>query len=57
MHVYDVKFKDTCDSSSKNGLSIKIDLSFRYQPVSDQIGYLHDEVGKDYLEKIIKPEI
>ena len=60
MHVYDVKFKDTFEKMevlSKNGLSIKIDLSFRYQPVSDQIGYLHDEVGKDYLEKIIKPEI
>jgi len=60
MHVYDVKFKDTFEKMevlSKNGLSIKIDLSFRYQPVSDQIGYLHDEIGKDYLEKIIKPEI
>ena len=60
MHVYDVKFKDTFEKMevlSKIGLSIKIDLSFRYQPVSDQIGYLHDEVGKDYLEKIIKPEI
>ena len=55
-----IKFKDTFEKMevlSKNGLSIKIDLSFRYQPVSDQIGYLHDEVGKDYLEKIIKPEI
>ena len=60
MHVYDVKFKDTFEKMevlSKNGLSIKIDLSFRYQPVSDQIGFLHDEIGKDYLEKIIKPEI
>ena len=60
MHVYDVKFKDTFEKMevlSKNGLSIKIDLSFRYQPVSDQIGYLHDEIGKDSLEKIIKPEI
>ena len=60
MHVYDVRFKDTFEKMevlSKNGLSIKIDLSFRYQPVSSQIGYLHDNVGKDYLERIIKPEI
>ena len=41
---------------SKNGLSIKIDLSFRYQPVADQIELPSHEVGKDYLEKIIKPE-
>ena len=56
MHVYDVKFKDTFEKMevlSKNGLSIKIDLSLE-QPVSDQIGYLHDEVGKDYLEKDYK---
>ena len=57
---YDVKLKDTFEKMevlSKNGLSIKIDLSFRYQPVSNQIGYLHDNIGKDYLERIIKPEI
>ena len=60
MHVYDVRFKDTFEKMevlSKNGLSIKIDLSFRYQPVASQIGYLHDNIGKDYLERIIKPEI
>jgi regulator of protease activity HflC (stomatin/prohibitin superfamily) len=60
MHVYDVKLKDTFEKMevlSKNGLSIKIDLSFRYQPVPNQIGYLHDNIGKDYLERIIKPEI
>jgi len=42
---------------SKNGLSIKIDLSFRYMPMEDKIGYLHDEIGRNYLERIIKPEI
>ena len=39
---------------SKNGLSIKIDLSFRYNPVPNEIGYLHDNIGKDYLESIMK---
>ena len=42
---------------SKNGLSIKIDLSFRYTPNVSQLGYLHDLVGEDYLESIIRPEI
>jgi regulator of protease activity HflC (stomatin/prohibitin superfamily) len=42
---------------SKNGLSIKIDLSFRYNPVEEKIGYLHDQIGRDYVERIIKPEI
>ena len=32
----------------KNGLSIKIDLSFRFTPNVSQLGYLHDLVGEDY---------
>ena len=57
---YDVKIHETFEKMevlSKNGLSIKIDLSFRYNPVPEKIGYLHDEIGKNYLERIIKPEI
>ena len=39
MHVYDVRLQDTFEKMevlSKNGLSIKIDLSFRYKPVASQ---------------------
>ena len=60
LHVYDVKIHETFEKMevlSKNGLSIKIDLSFRYMPIQEKIGYLHDEIGRDYLERIIKPEI
>lgn len=60
LHVYDVKITETFEKMevlSKNGLSIKIDLSFRYNPVHEKIGYLHDEIGRNYVERIIKPEI
>ena len=60
LHIYDVKIHETFEKMevlSKNGLSIKIDLSFRYMPVQEKIGYLHDEIGRNYLERIIKPEI
>ena len=60
LHVYDVKIHETFEKMevlSKNGLSIKIDLSFRYMPIEEKIGYLHDEIGRNYLERIIKPEI
>ncbi|MEE2931165.1 MAG: prohibitin family protein [Bacteroidota bacterium] len=60
MYVYDVRIHETFEKMevlSKNGLSIKIDLSFRYNPFPDQIGYLHDGIGKSYLERIIAPEI
>ena len=60
LHVYDVKIHETFEKMevlSKNGLSIRIDLSFRYMPVHDKIGWLHDEIGENYVERIIKPEI
>ena len=60
MFVYDVKIHETFEKMevlSKNGLSIKIDLSFRYMPQQEKIGFLHDEIGRDYLERIVKPEI
>ncbi len=58
--IYEVRIKEgfeKMDVLSKNGLSISVELSFRYAPVGDQIGYLHDYVGRDYLSQIINPEI
>lgn len=58
--VYNVKIqedKSIMQVLSKNGLTIKAEISYRYNPVPSRIGYLHDEVGKNYLETIIIPEI
>ncbi len=58
--VYDVRINEGFEKMevlSKNGLSIQVELSYRYNPQASQIGYLHDEIGSDYLERIIKPEI
>ena len=60
LHIYDVKINETFEKMevlSQNGLSIKIDLSFRYHPIHNKIGYLHDEIGRNYVERIVKPEI
>lgn len=60
MYQYDVRLNEafeTMEVLSKNGLTIKVELSYRYQPKSDKIGYLHDEIGSDYLDRIVKPEI
>ena len=60
MIVYDVKETETYEKMevlSKNGLSIKIDLSLIHHPIPDRIGYLHDNIGDNYLEKIIKPAV
>lgn len=60
MYIYDVRVKESFEKMevlSKNGLNIKIELSYRYNPKADKIGYLHEKVGKNYPEYIIKPEI
>ncbi len=60
MYVYDVRINEafeTMEVLSKNGLTIKVELSYRFNPLSDKIGYLHDEIGTDFLERIVKPEI
>ena len=60
MIVYDVRETETFEKMevlSKNGLSIKIDLSIIHHPLHDEIGHLHDNIGNNYLEKIIKPAV
>ncbi len=60
MIIYDIRVNEayeTLDVLSKNGLSIKVELSYRFNPLAGKIGHLHDEIGKDYLDRIVKPEI
>ena len=60
MYLYDVRTNENFEQMevlSKNGLTINVDLSYRFYPQSEKIGYLHDQIGKNYLDRIIKPEI
>jgi len=58
--VYDVKKKESVSKMevlSKNGLTIAVELSYRYFPIAEKIPYLHNQIGVNYHEKIIMPEI
>lgn len=60
MYIYDVRVQENFEKMSvlsKNGLTIQIDLSYRYNPIADKIGFLHNEIGTDYHERIVLPEI
>ena len=60
MYIYDTRIKEAFEKMevlSKNGLNIKIELSYRYNPQPDKIGELHEKIGKNYQQYIIKPEI
>jgi len=60
LYEYDVRTKEADESMqvlSKNGLTITVDLSYRYMPQTGKIGHLHDEIGPNYVASIIVPEI
>ncbi len=60
MFIYDIRVQENFEEMnvlSKNGLNIQVELSYRFYPESNRIGYLHDQIGQDYHDRIIKPEI
>ncbi len=60
MYVYNVKIQEIQHNLSvltKNGLKIKLDLSIRFKPEKELVGVLHQQVGEDYAQKVIIPEV
>jgi prohibitin 1 len=60
MFVYSTRIQEdrsVMEVLSANGLTIRAELSYRYRPFQDKIGYLNNKVGENYHERIIIPEI
>lgn len=58
-HVHDegdVKGDDSVAALTKDGQMIKMDLSMRYFIVPAEVWQLHQEVGPEFVGKIIRPE-
>tara|TARA_B100000963_G_C22612317_1_gene665484 strand:+ start:1154 stop:1966 length:813 start_codon:yes stop_codon:yes gene_type:complete len=59
-YIYNVRIQEDLsimEVLSKNGLTIKTELSYRYKPVDEKVGYVHDDLGINYHDNIIIPEI
>lgn len=59
IYVYNVKEQNSeegMDVLDKNGLSINMDVSIRFNPKYDRIGYLHEKFGVQYIRQLIIPE-
>ena len=57
---YDVRIQEAMSEMevlSENGLTIKLELSYRYQPIPGKAGYIEEEIGSNYHDKVIAPEI
>lgn len=60
LYIYEVreqKVDETMDILDKNGLSIEVDITCRFNPTYNRIGYLHERFGKTYVNRLIIPEI
>jgi regulator of protease activity HflC (stomatin/prohibitin superfamily) len=58
--VYEVKeqkVEESMDILDKNGLSMNIEITVRFNPNYGQIGYLHEEFGKSYIDRLVIPEV
>ncbi|MCZ6692540.1 MAG: prohibitin family protein [Bacteroidetes bacterium] len=58
--VYDVKeqkAEERMDVLDKSGLTISVDISVRFHPLYGRIGYLHENFGVDYVNRLVIPEV
>jgi regulator of protease activity HflC (stomatin/prohibitin superfamily) len=60
LFIYNVRVQQVADAFtvlSADGLSVKIEVSMRFRPNRPDLGWLHKEIGPDYVEKVVKPEV
>lgn len=57
---YDVKeqkSEETMDVLDKGGLSINVDVTIIFNPFYNKIGYLHENIGKNYVSVMVIPNV
>jgi regulator of protease activity HflC (stomatin/prohibitin superfamily) len=47
---------ETMDVLDKNGLPIHVDVTVRFYPVPEKIGYIHEKFNRNYVSTLIIPE-
>ncbi len=60
MNVYDVKeqkAEESMDILDKNGLSISVDVTVRFNPIPSRIAQLHERFGTAYISSLVIPEV
>ncbi len=60
MYVFNVREQqreETMDVLDKNGLSISMDVTVRFNPAHNKIGYLYELFGVNYINVLVIPEV
>jgi regulator of protease activity HflC (stomatin/prohibitin superfamily) len=60
MYIYNTRVQQVANKFivlSQDGLAIEVEVSIRYRPQEGQLGLLHKNIGPDYVEKVVVPEV
>jgi regulator of protease activity HflC (stomatin/prohibitin superfamily) len=60
MYIYNIRkqrFSDSIDVLTVDGLTVHVEYSVRYLPNPDVLPLLHQKVGPDYLNVVVRPEV
>jgi regulator of protease activity HflC (stomatin/prohibitin superfamily) len=60
MFIYNVKeqtAEETMRVLDKNGLSLTVDVTVRFNPYQEKIGYVHERFGNAYVQTLVIPEV
>ncbi|GAB4278530.1 MAG: hypothetical protein Kow0068_02180 [Marinilabiliales bacterium] len=49
--------EETMDVLDKNGLSIVVDVTVRFRPMINKIGFLYEKFQQDYVDLLVVPEV
>jgi len=45
------------DVLSEEGLNLDVEVAVRYRPNKEMLGFLHQDIGTDYFDRLIEPEV
>lgn len=60
MYVYGVREQqreEAMDVLDKNGLSVSMDVTVRFNPIYGEIGFLYEQFGVNYINVLVTPEV
>lgn len=55
--VAEMSSDETMDINDKSGLPIHVDVTVRYYPMHDKIGHIHEKFTKNYVTRLVIPEV
>ncbi|WP_020531763.1 prohibitin family protein [Flexithrix dorotheae] len=55
--IAEQQIEETMDVLSQDGLSINIDVSLRFRPQPDKIGFLYKAFRTEYVSNLVRPEL